>query len=115
VQLAYPWDELGELAGFKGPDTWQRVFQEDLGREVRARGFDGIHAVVPIRMATASGHGIGKSTLVAWIVYWLMSTRPHCQGTVTANTYTQLETKTWSARRQFHIFLSVRRGERDSR
>ena len=51
-------------------------------------------------MATASGHGIGKSTLVAWIVawivVWIMSTRPHCQGTVTANTFTQLQTKTWA-------------------
>jgi len=27
-----------------------------------------------------------KSTLVAWIVDWIMSTRPHCQGTITANT-----------------------------
>jgi len=97
VQLAYSWGEPGELAGFSGPDRWQREFLEDLGREVRTRGFDGVHAVAPIRMATASGHGIGKSTLVAWIVNWIMSTRPHCQGTVTANTYTQLETKTWAA------------------
>ncbi len=42
VQLAYPWNEPGELAGFKGPDVWQRIFLEDLGREVRARGFDGL-------------------------------------------------------------------------
>jgi hypothetical protein len=97
VRLAYPWGEPGELAGFAGPDRWQRDFLEDLGAEVRARGFDGIQAVAPIRMATASGHGIGKSTLVAWIVDWIMSTRPHCQGTITANTYTQLETKTWAA------------------
>lgn len=97
VLLAYPWGEPGELAGFSGPDRWQREVLEDLGREVRARGFDGIQAVAAIRMATASGHGIGKSTLVAWIVNWIMSTRPHCQGTVTANTFTQLETKTWAA------------------
>jgi hypothetical protein len=97
VMLAYPWGEPGELAGFEGPDRWQREVLEDLGREVRARGFDGVRAVVPIRMATASGHGIGKSTLVAWIVNWIMSTRPHCQGTITANTYQQLETKTWAA------------------
>ena len=97
VQLAYPWGEPGELAGFAGPDRWQSAFLEDLSAAVRARGFDGIHAVAPIRMATASGHGIGKSTLVAWIVDWIMSTRPNCQGTITANTYTQLETKTWAA------------------
>lgn len=76
---------------------WSSAFLEDLGTAVRARGFDGINAVAPIRMATASGHGIGKSTLVSWIVDWIMSTRPHCQGTITANTYTQLETKTWAA------------------
>ena len=97
VELAYPWGEPGELAGFTGPDRWQSEFLEELGHEVRARGFDGINAVAPIRMAAASGHGIGKSTLVAWIVNWIMSTRPHCQGTITANTYTQLETKTWAA------------------
>src|SRR5579871_2235389 len=96
VLLAYPWGEPGELADFDGPDRWQREFLEDLGREVRERGFDGIRAVAPVRMATASGHGIGKTTLVAWIVNWILSTRPHCQGTVTANTFTQLETKTWA-------------------
>jgi len=97
VKLAYPWGEPGELAGFTGPDRWQSEFLEELGREVLARGFDGVHPVSPIRMATASGHGIGNSTLVAWIVNWIMSTRPHCEGTITANTYTQLETKTWAA------------------
>ena len=64
---------------------------------VRERGFDGVDAVSPIRMATASGHGIGKSTIVGWLVCWIMSTRPHCIGTVTANTFVQLQTKTWSA------------------
>ena len=101
VELAYPWNESGGLHGFKGPDLWQRAFLEDLGRQVRTRGFDGVHAVAPIRMATASGHGIGKSTLVAWVVNWNMSTRPHCQGTVTANIYTQLETRTWAAIRKW--------------
>lgn len=97
VEVAYPWGEPGELAGFSGPDRWQREFLKELGDQVRERGFDGIHAVAPLRRATASGHGIGKSTLVAWIVNWIMSTRPHCQGTITANTYAQLETKTWAA------------------
>ncbi len=38
-----------------------------------------------------------NSTLAAWLVDWIMSTRPYAQGTVTANTYVQLETKTWAA------------------
>jgi hypothetical protein len=38
------------------------------------------NAVDALRMAVPSGHGIGKSTLVAWIVNWIMSTRPYAQG-----------------------------------
>jgi len=50
--------------------------------------------VLPVLMAAGSGHGIGKSALVAWLILWLMSTRPFCRGTVTASTVTQLTTKT---------------------
>jgi hypothetical protein len=35
--------------------------------------------------------------MVAWLVNWIMVTRPRSIGTVTANTFTQLETKTWAA------------------
>lgn len=38
-----------------------------------------------------------NSVMVAWLVDWLMSTRPFCRGTVTANTFTQLDTKTWAS------------------
>lgn len=97
VLEGYPWGEPGPLKDYDGPDTWQREFLVKLGQEVTRRGFDGVKAVQPIRFATSSGHGIGKSVMVAWLVDWIMSTRPHCQGTVTANTFTQLETKTWAA------------------
>lgn len=97
VMEGYPWRERGQLRDHDGPDTWQRDFLAQLGADVRARGFDGVHAVRPIRAVVASGHGVGKSAMVAWLVDWIMSTRPHCQGTVTANTFTQLETKTWAA------------------
>lgn len=79
-----------------GPDDWQREFLGDLGREVKKRGFDGRTPVEPIRFAVASGHGIGKSTLMAWLFWWIMATRPDAKGRVTANTYTQLETTTWA-------------------
>lgn len=79
-----------------GPDEWACEFLESLGEEVRKNGFDGQTAVEPILMATASGHGIGKSALVAWLIKWIMDTRPLSKGTVTANTDTQLRTKTWA-------------------
>ncbi len=93
VLTMYDWPINGE----PGPDTWQREFLEWLGAQVRARGFDGVHPVAPIRGGVSSGHGIGKGALTAWIVDWIMSTRPHCRGTITANTNDQLEKKTWAA------------------
>jgi hypothetical protein len=98
VLAMYPWGEPGgPLEAYSGPDAWQIEFLTRLGDEVKARAFDGVHAVLPIRMAVSSGHGIGKSTLVAWLVNWIMSTRPHARGSITANTFIQLETKTWAA------------------
>ena len=97
VLEGYPWREPGPLQDHDGPDLWQTAFLARLGEEVRARRFNGVTPVAPIRFATSSGHGIGKSVMVAWLVDWIMSTRPHAQGTVTANTFTQLETKTWAA------------------
>jgi hypothetical protein len=97
VLFAFPWGEDGPLKDHAGPDTWQREFLTWLGTEIATRGFDGVQAVAPIRGAVSSGHGIGKSTLQAWLTVWIMSTRPHCRGTVTANTGAQLDTKTWAA------------------
>jgi len=53
-------------------------------------------ATEAVQLAVASGHGIGKSALVAWIILWAMSTFEDCRGVVTANTENQLKTKTWS-------------------
>lgn len=103
VMFTFPWGE-GDLYAQDGPDVWQRKFLVDLGVECKLRGFDGFHTVMPILMSVGSGHGIGKSALVAWLILWIMSTRPNCRGTVTASTVTQLQTKTvpelvkWHAR-----------------
>lgn len=45
-------------------------------------------------IAVASGHGIGKSALVAMVIHWAMSTCEDTKVIVTANTGTQLATKT---------------------
>jgi hypothetical protein len=67
VLVSYPWGH-GSLAGRDGPDVWQREFLIELGDEVKKRKFDGVNAVNPIQFSTASGHGIGKSCLSAWII-----------------------------------------------
>lgn len=89
VLYAFPWGK-GELKEFPdGPDIWQAEQLERVGREFRR------DPECTIREAIASGHGIGKSAEVAWIILWAMSTRPHLNGVITANTTTQLSTKTW--------------------
>jgi len=98
VLYAYPWRAKGTmLADSDGPDVWQRELLRDIGREVNKRRFNGKDAVLPIRQAISSGHGIGKSTVSAWLTNWILSTRPHSQGTVTANTFPQLQSKTWAS------------------
>lgn len=109
VMYIFPWDteKSIQLVPLKepyasrykcewGPDTWACEFLDDLGREIRRRKFDGKSAVEPIRFSTASGHGIGKSTLVAWLIKYILDTRPFAKGVVTANTSDQLKTKTWA-------------------
>lgn len=102
VLLAYPWREPGTfLEHHDGPDKWQIQFLKDVGAEVKKRHFDGHTPVMPVLKAASKGHGVGGSVMCAWMVDWIMSTRPNAQGVVTANTNTQLETKTWAAIRRW--------------
>lgn len=90
VMLAFPWGEKGsQLEAHSGPDTWQREILTSLGEWARSGSSEAYRDV------TASGHGVGKSATVAWIILWAMSTRPHLAGVITANTAAQLSTKTW--------------------
>lgn len=84
VLYVFPWGKPGFLEHHTGPDAWQIDVLRRLGEEVRARKFNGHTPVAPVRMCVCSGHGIGKSVLAAWLVLWIMATRPHCRGVVTA-------------------------------
>lgn len=89
VLFTFPWGEEGTiLADEEGPDKWQAEILNVLGEASRT-------ATRAVRIAVASGHGIGKSCLIAWIKLWFVSTRPYQQGVVTANTQAQLQSKTW--------------------
>lgn len=88
VLWAFPWGVPGELAECPGPEPWQVRILQDLGRGLMT-------PEQAIRLARTSGHGIGKSALVAWIILWAMSTLEDTVGVVTANTENQLKTKTW--------------------
>lgn len=93
VLFCFPWGH-GELEGHDGPDVWQRAVLEDIRQYVVKVGLN-TPDLGPFREAIASGHGVGKSSLVAWVIKWFMSCRQHPQVVVTANTMEQLNSKTW--------------------
>lgn len=91
VLFAFKWNE-GELIGHEGPEDWQRRVLTHI-RDLLSQG---VPLQSAIQIAVASGHGVGKSALVAWLILWAASTFEDTKGTVTANTETQLKTKTWA-------------------
>ena len=109
VRFAFPWGEPdSELANAKGPEPWQVRVLDYIGEELR-KGRDFQTTVSQaIRIARASGHGIGKSALVAWITWWAISTYEDCRGVITANTQKQLETKTRAELAKWHrLFIGA--------
>lgn len=90
VLWAFPWGVPGtSLETETGPDDWQRQQLTLIGDKLKANPH------MPIMDATASGHGIGKSSEVAWLILWSVMTFEDTRGVVTANTEGQLRTKTW--------------------
>ena len=88
ADIAYPWGEVGTMLEHEpGPEQWQADLLGHIGDEL-ARG------VSPIPVAVRSGHGVGKSSLMAMVRGWAMSTMADTRGIVTANTGAQLVTKT---------------------
>jgi hypothetical protein len=88
-RYAFPWGE-GELAGSPGPRHWQAEILRTIGKHLR----NPVTRHQPCLVAVASGHGIGKSSLVGMLINWAMSTCEDCKIVVIANTFTQLQTKT---------------------
>lgn len=115
VTFAFPWGRAGtSLANETGPDDWQRKALILLGRQLKkAAGIipaaEGEIVSSVVRLAVASGHGVGKTALVGWIILWFMSTRATPQAVITANTGIQLTTKTWRELSKWHQ-LSINYG-----
>ena len=89
ARFAYPWGK-GALAGAAGPRAWQCDVMTAIGAHLA----DPTTRFTPCRVARASGHGIGKSALIAMLVKWGLDTGMDTRIVVTANTESQLLTKT---------------------
>ena len=119
VMFAFPWGQKGTpLEHHIGPRKWQRRQLRKIAKRIRENLADLPEdvsmlpedvsmlpeflkpAIAPktyraLRRAVASGRGIGKSALVAWLIIWMLTTRIGSTVVVSANTEAQLRTVTW--------------------
>ena len=89
ANIAWDWGH-GELADIDGPREWQ----SDINQVIRDHLADPETRYMPLQIAVASGHGIGKSAQMGMLSNWAMSCWADANVVITANTETQLRTKT---------------------
>lgn len=88
AMFAWDWGQ-GDLKDMDGPRAWQADINEEIRQHLNSE-----NRYVPLQIAIASGHGIGKSAQMGMVANWGMSCFADCRIVVTANTETQLRTKT---------------------
>lgn len=90
MHFAFPWGEPGELENVKGPRAWQKELNGAIGKHLK----NPETRFQPFQAAIGSGHGIGKSAEIGMMITWGMSCFEDCKVLWTANTRSQLRTKT---------------------
>lgn len=99
VLFSFSWGQQGTpLEKFSGPRKWQREELERISESIRTnkeRIKQGLNPKV-YHSAMASGRGVGKSALVAWLSLWHLSVRPGGTTIVSANTDDQLSRTTFA-------------------
>lgn len=84
----FPWGVPGTpLEHFSGPRKWQCEELDLLGEHLNGPNWDDVY-----RRAISSGHGPGKTTLIALLGWWAQSTMLDAMARITANTDRQLTT-----------------------
>lgn len=92
VLFAFPWGQNGTpLHDRMGPRDWQTEILTEMRDHLR----DGGDIPEVFQKAVASGRGIGKSALLAWLSLWMLSCIPGSSTIVSANTESQLRTRTF--------------------
>lgn len=70
-----------------GPELWQGNFLKDVGKAM-AEGHR--------RFSVRAGHGVGKSTVEAWLILWFVLFHRNLKCPVTANSQDQLRDVVWA-------------------
>ena len=94
VLFVFPWGQPNTpLHKFSGPRKWQREVMRTIKQHIVDN--QGKLDMNTLRVAVASGRGIGKSALVSWLILWMLSTRIGSSVIVSANSEAQLRSVTW--------------------
>lgn len=89
ARVAFDWGHA-DLAEYDSPRQWQT----DINVAIRDHLANPETRYEPLQIAVASGHGIGKSAEMGMLSNWAMSCFSRAKVVITANTETQLRTKT---------------------
>jgi hypothetical protein len=95
TRFMFDWGR-GILEDWEGPDYWHDEIFQTIRDYLEGPDQD------PLFIAVASGHGAAKTFLAAVIIQWFMSCRAHPQVVCTANTESQLTTRTWREVAKWH-------------
>jgi hypothetical protein len=89
VLYGFGWGK-GELADSPGPRAWQAEVLRQIGAHLQ----NPATRHTPCQVAISSGHDVGKTSLIAMVTWWALSTREDTRCNISANTGQQLQTKT---------------------
>ena len=98
VLYNFPWGKPGTpLEHHTGPRQWQLDALVRMRDHVQANINKQRQGLDPelLKLARASGRGIGKSAFLAWVALWLFSCLPSSTVVVSANTEQQLKSTTF--------------------
>ena len=105
VQFVFPWgDPNTPLARYKEPRRWQIEELEKITDHIKSNKLRMELGLSPevYYSATASGRGVGKSAFTSMVNIWNESCHIGATTIVTANSETQLKTKTWAELGRWH-------------
>jgi hypothetical protein len=98
VQYSYPWGKShSPLENNPGPRAWQRDGLIEMRDHIAENRNRLAQDLVPalLKIARASGRGIGKSAYLSWVAGWMFSCIPASTVLVSANTEQQLKSTTF--------------------
>jgi hypothetical protein len=107
IWYAFPWGQPGLLRE-KKPRKWTLDVCASIRAKLLANLGKPVNAWQIVQEAIASGHGPGKSAFIAQLILWALSTFEKTRGIVTANTETQLRTKSWPELVKWHGMCMTR-------